>query len=108
MRSLKDLLSALRAVGLPYTQIQWPQGKAPDLPYAVLVPDGTSNRFADGSPLCVPVGYTVEVYTRERDVPLEKRVQAALDDAGIGWQRYHTTDPDGPVVLAVYSMTLTE
>lgn len=108
MRDVRDLLAALGDLGIPYTQLQWPQGAAPSLPYAVLVPNGSRNVFADGAVRFAAVPYLVEVYTRERDVPLEKRVQAALDGAGIGWERYHTTDSEGPVVVTVYSMTLTE
>ena len=108
MKSLKDLLAALDTLGIPYTQIQWSPRLAPDLPYAVIVPESTRNRFADDVVAASPVAYFMELYTRERDVPLEKRVQDALDQAGIGWNRYHTVDDDAPCVIAVYNMTLSE
>lgn len=108
MKSLRDLLDALDTLGIPFTQIQWSPKLAPELPYVVVVPESTRNVFADGIVKAAPVAYFMELYTRERDVPLEKRVQDALDDAGIGWNRYHTVDDDGPVVITVYNMTLSE
>lgn len=108
MRPLSDLFAACEAAGLPYAQLQWPQGRAPDLPYVVVVPDDTRNVFSDGTVRASPVSYMAELYSSDRDVPLELRFQSALDARGIGWNRYHTTDPSGPVVIAVYQMTLTE
>lgn len=108
MRPLSALFAAADATGLPYAQLQWPQGRAEPLPYLVIVPESTSNVFTDGTVRCAPVNYLAELYSAERDVALEQRFQAALDAEGIGWQRYHTTDADGPVVIAVYQMTLTE
>lgn len=108
MTTLRQLVALLDGIGLDSTQIQWAPDSAPPLPYAVIVPQGTENRFADGMVYAGVTPYLVELYTRERDVPLEKRLQKAFDDGGIGWQRYHTTDPDGPVVIAVYTVTVTE
>ena len=108
MKKVQDLLAALDTLGIPYTQITWAAKQAPNLPYAVLVPSTTSNVFADGTVKAVPVRYALELYTRERDVPLEMRIQEALNEVGIGWQREHTVDRNGYTVITLYYMTLSE
>ena len=108
MTSLKDMLALLDSLKVPAAPIQWAPSEAPELPYIVLVPQTTKNVFADGGVRQEVTPYLVELYTRRRDVPLEKRLQSAFDDAGIGWERYHTTDKNGPVVIAVYTVTLKE
>ena len=106
--SVGDMLALLDGLELPCTQLQWAPRKAPPLPYAVLVPHRTKNRYADGVVWSKRVPYDLELYCRERNVSLELALEAALDGAGVGWSRDHFTDPDGPTVCAVYSMTLTE
>jgi hypothetical protein len=48
--------------------------------------------------------YSFEHYTLKRDMALEKRIQAALDEEGIFWNRDFATDPDGPVYITIYSL----
>lgn len=98
-RTLTDLMAALDQVGLPYTQVEWLNGTEPELPYMVLVPDDTSNWFADGIVNETPVLYLVELYSRVRDVSLETTVQAALNNAGIGWERTCVPLPDGRALM---------
>ena len=98
-RTLTDLLSALDSTGIPFTQIDWEDQTEPDMPYVVLVPDDTSNWFADGGVIETPVLYLVELYTRVRDVPNERLVQDALNDANIGWQRTTVPLPDGRAIM---------
>lgn len=108
MRNVKDLLSILDDIGLPYIQIQWPPASAPDLPYVVVVPDWTNGVSADNSVEFLPVRYMVELYTRYRDMELEAQLQNAFEEAGIYYQRSSTVIPDGYAILTRYSMMLTE
>lgn len=101
------MLAALKEVA-PFCQVQWAPVKTPDLPYGVLMPLETENTHKDNVTSQVWVPYQIELYSRTRDVPLEKRVQAVLDGLGIGWQRSHSIDRNGPVVVAIYYVTLTE
>ena len=98
-RTLTDLLAAVDSTGLQSTQVDWLNGTEPDMPYAVIVPGDTSNWFADGVVSDTPTLYMVELYTRVRDVALEVVMQAALNDAGIGWERTTVVPPDGRAVM---------
>lgn len=106
-RDVREVLAALREV-VPFCQVQWAPRKAPELPYGVLMPLDTENTHKDNRTHYVLVPYQIELYSRTRDVPLEKRVQAVLDDMGIGWERSHAIDKNGPAVVTYYYVTLTE
>lgn len=106
-RDVRDVIAALEEV-LPCCQIQWSPKTAPELPYAVLTPLDTNNSHKDNKTHAVIVPYEIAVYQRNRDVPFEKSVQAVLDGLGIGWERTHAIDINGPAVVAIYYVTLTE
>jgi len=108
MPTLADALAALDGIGLPCTQFEWPGQDAPPLPYAVLVPQDEDVLAADGvnALWCVP--YDIELYSRERDVPLELRVKRALADEGIQSARSFAHDPDRHFVITYFHVTLTE
>lgn len=108
MRDVSEVTALLDELGIPVTQMQWFPHKAPPLPYCVLVPHETRNVMADGTVWAKSVVYDLELYAPERDVPLEQRLEAALEGAEIAWTRTHFADPEGPAVCAVYSMELTE
>lgn len=108
MRTVKDLLAVLDELGLPYVQIQWYPATAPDLPYVVVMPDQTDNKGADNVVYHSPVRYLVELYTRYRDMDLEFRIQDALTEAGIYYDRVTTVIPDGYAILTRYTVRLIE
>lgn len=96
------------SLGLPYAQIQFYPERVPKLPYVIVDPMSTRNVFSDGVVRKLLVPYQIMLYTERRDVPLEQRVQAALTEARIPWERFHTTDDEGHAVVAVYETTVTE
>lgn len=98
-RTLADLLSALDSLSVPYVQVDWTDGTEPELPYIILMPDDTSNWFADGVVQESPVSYRIELYSRARDVALEVDVQTALNRAGIGWERTTVPLADGRAIM---------
>lgn len=101
--TLSDLIAAIGTLGLPITQIFWPDGHLPDLPYIVLVPQTTEDVMADGSSYLELTPYNIELYTRYRDMDLEARLESALKDAGFPRQK-NTLALDGAVEV-VYSVT---
>ena len=103
-----DVVALLKEGGFKTTQMMWYPKQAPNLPYVVLVPLPTENMFADSRLYKKIAPYHIELYQRERDVPTEKRLEAILNEARIPWERYHSTDENGMVVIAVYTVTLTE
>lgn len=85
-RTIADFAAAMDSIGMPWTNLVWPHGDAPPMPYAVLVPGDEQGVVADNDEAYTFRSYTVEVYCDGedgREVALEKRVKAAMRAAGI-------------------------
>lgn len=94
MVTLAQLCGALRSVGLPYAQDEWDTEEAdrkspPPLPYAILVAQASEDVIADESNFVRVTPYDVEVYTRGRDMDLERRLEDALAALPTAWSRTH-------------------
>ena len=101
-------LGLIDALGIPCTQLAWKGRKAPPPPYVVLVPHASRHAYADGRVYSKARRYDFELYARERDVPLEQRIEAALDGAGIAYSSDVVTDGENKYVVTYFSTTLTE
>lgn len=106
--SVGDVLSIMDGLGVPATHLVWSDQKPPPLPYAVIVPHESRSIYADGHVLRRLRRYDIELYSRQRDVPLELRVQAALDEAECAYSSDVVADEDGSYVITYLSTTLTE
>ena len=60
--------------------------KAPDSTYAVYM-DSYISRGADSLNLIKEHGYTIEVYSKRADAEAEKRIETALDELGIEFEK---------------------
>ena len=109
MPTVADALAAIDSIDLPATTLMWPNGKAPTPPYAVLVPHGDAGQVADGRMHYRARSYDIELYTRAYDPPLMRRLEAALDAAGILAKPGDVaTDEINRFAVAYYSLTLVE
>lgn len=95
-------------LGIPCTQLVWKGRKAPPPPYVVLVPHESRHSYKDGSVWRKARRYDMELYCRERDVPLEQRIEAALDAAGVAYSSDVFIDEENKYFLTYFSTTLTE
>lgn len=106
--TLDELCGVLRDVGLPYAQIQWDTedgSTPPGLPYALLVPETSTDVYAGGINAFRMTPYRVEVYTRGRDMALEGRIEDAITASQTKFVR--RTIPLGSGVLeTTYTVTV--
>lgn len=82
---LEKLKSTLEASGLPVAYREWPEGKAPALPYICYLSQGTNPLFADGQVFYSSESVDVELYTRLKEPATEAKVEAVL--AGYHWKK---------------------
>lgn len=61
--------------------------KPPKMPYAVYFDDYTDNFEADDIAYSEVSHTVIELYSRQRDRKLEKRLEQLLDGAGLYWDR---------------------
>jgi len=106
--SVGDVLSIMDGLDVPTAHLMWGDHKPPPLPYAVIVPHESRSAYADGHVLHRARRYDIELYSRLRDVPLELRVQRALDEAECAYTSDVVVDEGNHFVLTYFSTTLTE
>lgn len=85
LSSVADIIAALEPTGLPVSTFAWPAGKAPSLPYIMLVPTESVNLVADGRTYARARRWDVELYMRTLDMDVLVAVEDALDAAGIAY-----------------------
>ena len=111
MATVANAIAALsdKPLELSVAQQSWEPKQAPLLPYALLIP--LSHREVMGSD--GPVGeyreYQIQLYTKRRDVALEKSVRTALAAAGVRCPLPDVVrDPNGHVTIAYFHTSLEE
>ncbi|MBQ9005781.1 MAG: hypothetical protein IJ092_05345 [Atopobiaceae bacterium] len=109
METIHDLISAVSALGIPWTNGVWGKGDdGPTVPYVTIkAGDGTSYG-ADNITWCTVMDYDVELYVHGRDYALERALEQALDDAEIYWSKGVYLLEDESVCETVYSVTVRE
>lgn len=108
MYPIAALKGAVDSAGLPRTTFEWPQGKAPALPYVVLVPTESRNQLADNHVIARARAWDAELYMRTLDMGLVTRLENALDEAGIAYSSDIYKDEDNRYVLARFMTTVRE
>ena len=78
MIDLEKLKSVLDSTGIPVAYREFPEGNAPDLPFICYYCDETNNMYADNSVYYRIDDVTVELYTKNKDINAEGKVEQAL------------------------------
>lgn len=85
--TIQKLKTVLDRTGVPFAYRKWEEGEVPPLPYGVYYA-GPNNPFAaDGVAYFSSQQYTLELYSRDKDPELEARVEAALTEAEIFFEK---------------------
>lgn len=108
LATVAQVVGALDALRIPSTNLKWEDQQAPPPPYAVLVPHQSRNRYKDGAVWSEARAYDVELYTSDRDIPLEKAIARALRDAGVVYSSDVYADESNGYCVAYFSTTLIE
>ena len=96
-----DIKSRLETCGLPITYRQFPEGEAPNLPYAVWYLGAETNFPADGENYHNIKQLTVELYTKLKDLESEAAVEAVLNGLGV-WSKTEEYIDDEKCYQIVY------
>lgn len=83
--SYQELEQLLAPLGIPFTFHHWE--KPPAMPYGVYFDDSTDNFAADGIVYAVIQNFNIELYVRQRDPALEKRLEDLFTAAGLYWDK---------------------
>lgn len=84
----EELKQLLEQTGIPVTYNHWEQPPAP--PYLVYLYSGSADLMADDCNYAGLDDWQVELYTPEKDPASEAKVETALKDARIPYQKTET------------------
>lgn len=84
--TIQELKIVLDSTGIPFAYNYWED--APKLPYGVFVALENSEFYADGEIYYSFGRYRIEVYTKRKAPPTEAKVEAALAQNQINYQKY--------------------
>lgn len=103
------VVALLDELGIPNAQMMWDaDDDIPRPPYVLLVPHESNNLHTDGTVSFEAVKYDLELYSKTRDIPLEKRIKDALRRAEVDYDTDHAVDDKGQVVITYFHTTLIE
>lgn len=83
--TLEDLKNILAATGYPVTYREWPENKVPPMPYICYLSLNSNNFSADAGVYITIKQVQVELYTKEKNIEAEDKVEKAL--SSFHWEK---------------------
>ena len=108
LAKVSQVLALLDGLDIPTATLMWEDQDPPLPPYAILVPHGTVPLRTGQGNAFEAREYDIELYSKPRSVPLEKRIADALRQAEISYTSDVAIDEKGQVAITYFSMTLVE
>ena len=87
---MDKLLDILKSAGFPYAYDHFAEGEAPDPPFLCYLLPGSDNFSADGKVYYRISEVRVELYTDQKDLAAERKMEDALDAAGVFYNKTET------------------
>lgn len=87
---MDKLLDILKSAGLPYAYDHFAEGEAPDPPFLCDLLPGSDNFSADRKVYYWISEVRVELYTDQKDLTAERKLEDVLDACGIFYEKSET------------------
>ena len=87
---MEKILSILRGLGIPFAYDHFAQGESPDPPFICYLIPASDNFGADGKVYYKIDQFNIELYTDLKDLALERKIEEALDEASIFYNKSET------------------
>ena len=84
---MEELVLMLQEIGLPFAYDHFAEGESPKPPFICYLLPGSNNFAADGKVYFHINEVRIELYTDKKDLPVENKVTAVLDEHGIFYNR---------------------
>ena len=101
--TLKQLANMLKKTRIPFAYDHFAEGESPKPPFICYLLPGSVNFAADGEVYLRINRVHVELYTDKKDVSVEKRLEDALDDKGIFYNKSEVWIPEEKLYEVMYS-----
>lgn len=103
---MEKLLSVLDSIGIPYAYDHFTEGESPKPPFLCYLLPGSSNFSADGKVYHRISEVRLEMYTDFKDLASERKVEDALDAAGIFYNKTETWIDSEKLYEVLYSFDM--
>lgn len=100
---MREIARIIEGTGLPFAYDHFAEGESPEPPFVCYLEAGSDNFAADGRVWQRVSRIHVELYTDEKDPSCEAAVEAALDAAGLFWEKSETWIPDERLYETLYT-----
>ena len=84
---MDELVKIIEEMGIPFAYDHFAEGESPDPPFICYLLPGSDNFAADGRVYYKMSEVRIELYTDFKDVSLEEKVTAVLDNHGIFYEQ---------------------
>lgn len=85
--TMEELVAMLQKTGIPFAYDHFAEGESPDPPFICYLLPGSNNFAADGKVYFKINQVRIELYTDSKDLAVERKVEAVLDDSGIFYNK---------------------
>ena len=85
--TMEELAAMLQSTGIPFAYDHFAEGESPSPPFICYLLPGSDNFAADGQVYYRINQVRIELYTDSKDLTVEGKVEKALDDAGIFYNK---------------------
>ena len=85
--TLEELAAMLQSTGIPFAYDHFAEGESPSPPFICYLLPGSDNFAADGQVYYRINQVRIELYTDSKDLAVEEKIEKALDDAGIFYNK---------------------
>jgi hypothetical protein len=104
--TMEELVAMLQEMGLPFAYDHFAEGENPEPPFICYLLPGSDNFAADGRVYFRINDVRVEVYTDRKDLSVESKVEAVLDDHGIFYNKSEVWIGSEKLYEVLYSFEL--
>ena len=85
--TIEELAAMLQSTGIPFAYDHFAEGESPEPPFICYLLPGSVNFAADGQVYYRINQVRIELYTDSKNLAVEDKVEKALDDAGIFYNK---------------------
>ena len=84
---MDKIMELLSKTGIPFAYDHFAEGESPDPPFICFLLPASDNSSADGQVYFKVTEVHIELYTDRKDLELEERVEAVLDEGGFFYDK---------------------
>lgn len=100
----REIESILHEIGLPFRYDHFKQSEAVAPPFICWRNPDTDNFSADGVVYYKNPATDIEVYTDEKNIELEEKIENIFSEHGIYWEKYEQWIPDEEMYEVLYEI----